>query len=449
MFDEPSVYDVLGIGFGPSNLSLAIALHEMGDVEGRPLAARFFEQQPSFGWHRNMLLPSAKMQVSFLKDLVTFRNPHSRFTFVSYLHEMNRLARFVNNCDFFPTREEFHGYLEWAATNFADQVTYGATITSISVPPDSGPGDPIDRVRVHLASGPTGTESSSVEARNVVLGTGLVPRFPAGLTSDDRVWHSSEFLGKFQRCDTTKLKRVLVVGGGQSAAEIAHFVYENVPGATVTAVIPSYGYSIADATPFANRVFDPSAIDDYYYGDENSRDAFWRYHRNTNYAVVDSDLISDLNRKAYDEAVTGETRLRFAELSRLSGVRRRDDGVVVSIHSMLSNRTSEVDADIVICATGYEPMEIGDMLGPLDRFCIRDEHGRYRVERDYRLATTEHLRCGIYLQGGMEHTHGLSSSLLSNLAVRNGDISTSVARRAQSQPHGDGRVLQGLVPTGS
>ena len=46
-----------------------------------------FERQPTFGWHTGMLLEKATMQVSFLKDLATMRNPSSTFTYVSYLHE--------------------------------------------------------------------------------------------------------------------------------------------------------------------------------------------------------------------------------------------------------------------------------------------------------------------------------------------------------------------------
>ena len=101
---ESETYDVVGIGFGPANLSLAIALEE----SPQRLSAAFFERQPSLGWHRGMLVPAEKMQVAFLKDLVTFRNPTSTYSFVSYLHERGRLARFVNNQDFFPTRQEFH-----------------------------------------------------------------------------------------------------------------------------------------------------------------------------------------------------------------------------------------------------------------------------------------------------------------------------------------------------
>ncbi|HEU5108903.1 MAG TPA: SidA/IucD/PvdA family monooxygenase, partial [Micromonosporaceae bacterium] len=66
------VYDVVGVGFGPSNLALAIAIEEHN--RARPdagLTGLFLERQPRFGWHRGMLIDDATMQVSFLKDLVT------------------------------------------------------------------------------------------------------------------------------------------------------------------------------------------------------------------------------------------------------------------------------------------------------------------------------------------------------------------------------------------
>jgi L-ornithine N5-oxygenase len=49
------------------------------------------------------------------------------------------------------------------------------------------------------------------------------------------------------------------------------------------------------------------------------------------------------------------------------------------------------------------------------------------VERDYRLRTARDVPGAIYLQGGTEHTHGLSSSLISNIAVRCGEIVESIA----------------------
>jgi hypothetical protein len=91
------ILDVLGVGFGPSNLALAIALEEQAGraTATRPVRAGFIERQGQFGWHRGMLITGATMQVSFLKDLVTMRNPTSDFSFIAYLHEpdVNRECR--------------------------------------------------------------------------------------------------------------------------------------------------------------------------------------------------------------------------------------------------------------------------------------------------------------------------------------------------------------------
>ncbi|MFG2004667.1 lysine N(6)-hydroxylase/L-ornithine N(5)-oxygenase family protein [Spirillospora sp. NPDC048911] len=436
---EHEIYDVVGIGFGPSNLSLAIAMEECGahGLDGG-LSAVFLERQSSFGWHRNMLLPSATMQISFLKDLVTFRNPTSRFSFIAYLHAAGRLPQFVNNQDFFPTRQEFHQYLEWAQAQVADRIAYGSEVTSIRLPPGAGP-ESADRLRLEVTD-TAGLGDRVVEARNVVISTGLVPSMPAGAERDERVWHSSEFLAKYRRTDPADLRQVAVVGAGQSAAEITRFLYDELPHADVWAIIPSYGYSAADDTPFANQIFDPSAVDDYYFGTVQTREAFWRYHRNTNYSVVDDEVIRDLYRRAYDDEVRGARRLRFLNLTRVTGVKRAGAETRVSLRAGPDGEPRELDLDALVCATGYTAMEPTDLLGDLDRHCLRDEAGRYRVERDYRIVTSPEMRCGIYFQGGTEHTHGLTSSLLSNLAVRSGEIADSIAARCA------GRGTERAVP---
>ncbi|MFE1288238.1 lysine N(6)-hydroxylase/L-ornithine N(5)-oxygenase family protein [Streptomyces sp. NPDC058751] len=432
------VYDVVGIGFGPSNLSLAIALEEHGaSTPQQPVTAHFFERQPAFGWHRNMLLPSTTMQISFLKDLATYRNPLSRYSFVSYLHASDRLVQFVNNQDFFPTRQEFHQYLEWAAADLGDRVTYGAEVTSIR--PVAGAGEAeCDLLEIEVR---TKEGTRVVTARNVVISTGLVPRLPEGVSSDERVWHSSEFLTRFNAQDPEGLRSVAVVGAGQSAAEIVRFFHDSLPHAQVCAVVPSYGYAIADDTPFANQVFDPGAVDDHYFGTDQARDAFWRYHRNTNYSVVDSDVIRDLYRRSYEERVHGVERLRFRNLTRVTDVKRAGGETRVGLRSLLDDRTEELAVDALVFATGYDGLDPARLLGGFDRHFLRDGSGRHRVERDYRLVSGSGLTSGVYLQGGTEHTHGLSSALLSNIAVRSGEIADSIVlRRTERELSGAGAV---------
>ncbi|MGW1767280.1 lysine N(6)-hydroxylase/L-ornithine N(5)-oxygenase family protein [Streptomyces sp. NPDC002073] len=421
------IYDVIGIGFGPSNMSLAIALEEHGESSPEhPIKSHFFERQPTFGWHRNMLLPSTTMQISFLKDLATFRNPLSRFGFISYLHAQNRLVQFVNNHDFFPTRQEFHQYLEWAAAGLGDKVTYSSEVIAIRPVFEAG-ADTADLLEIELR-GSDGT-TTVVTARNVAISTGLVPRLPDGMAADERVWHSSEFLSKFNAHDPASLKSVAVVGAGQSAAEIARFFHDALPHAQVSAVFPSYGYSVADDTPFANQVFDPAAVDEYYYGTDSAQDAFWRYHRNTNYSVVDADVIRDLYKRSYDEQVRGTQRLHFRNLTRVTDVKRAGDETRVVLRSTLDDTSEELAVDAIVFATGYDGVDPAHLLGDFDRHFQRNAAGKHRVERDYRLVSASELTCGVYVQGGTEHTHGLSSALLSNIAVRSGEIADSIVMR--------------------
>lgn len=48
--DEPEVYDLLGLGFGPANMALAISLTESKEAAQRNLNFAFIERQPNFAW---------------------------------------------------------------------------------------------------------------------------------------------------------------------------------------------------------------------------------------------------------------------------------------------------------------------------------------------------------------------------------------------------------------
>ncbi|MBW0117650.1 lysine N(6)-hydroxylase/L-ornithine N(5)-oxygenase family protein [Pseudonocardia abyssalis] len=413
-----SVHDLVGIGFGPSNLALAIAAEEYG---GR-LAARFVERQTEFGWHRGMLIEDATMQVSFLKDLATLRNPTSRFGFLSYLHDRDRLVDFINYGTSFPTRLEFHDYLEWAAAGFADRVDYGTTIVGVEAVPD----DP-EVLDVRTEDG------GRLRTRNVVLATGLVPHLPEGVSGGRRVWHSRDLVAA--TAAATEVRRVIVVGAGQSAAEAADHLHRTFPDAEVCAVFARYGYSPADDSSFANRVFDPGAVDDFFQAPSEVKDLILAYHGNTNYSVVDLDLIQALYRRHYHEKVSGRERLRFLNVSRVADVVETDDRVELAVESLVDRSREVISADLVVYATGYRPSDPVALLGGLAPRCRRDRLGRLDIGRDYRVATDGDLRAGIYVQGATEHTHGLSSTLLSNVAVRTGEIAASiVARKTAHRP---------------
>lgn len=184
-------HPLIGIGFGPSNIALAIALKER-ETTARAMHPVFIEKQPRFAWHKDMLLEQAHMQVSFLKDLATLRNPTSRFTFINYLHEKGRLQDFINLKTFFPSRHEFNDYLAWAASKFEDRCVYGQEV--IEVLPEKRDGKvELLRVRSRDAAG-------NVHERlgqNLVMSIGGTPSIPEQfkpLRGDARVFHSSAYL---------------------------------------------------------------------------------------------------------------------------------------------------------------------------------------------------------------------------------------------------------------
>ncbi|TCO62647.1 lysine N(6)-hydroxylase/L-ornithine N(5)-oxygenase family protein [Actinocrispum wychmicini] len=421
--DEVPSYDVVGVGFGPSNLALAIALteHNAQVAPENAVTAQFLERQPRFGWHRGMLIDDATMQVSFLKDLVTMRDPTSRFSFLCYLREQGRLLDFINHKNLFPLRIEFHDYFEWAAAQVDDLVAYGSDVVSVRAA-----GEFFD---VQDATG------TVFRARNIVLGTGLRPSLPDGIRADECVWHNSELL---TRIDTVKdPKRFVVVGAGQSGAEVTAFLHERFPQAEVCGVFTRYGYSPSDDSSFANRIFDPTAVDEFYRAPEDVKRRLMGYHANTNYSVVDIDLIDELYRREYREKVLGTRRLRLFNVAKPVKVVRTSAGVQVTVRTLTTGVETSLDADVVVYATGYLPADPTGELGDVARHCLRDEQGRLRVDRDYRVWTEPDLAGGIYLQGGTEHTHGITSSLLSNTAVRVGEILRSIVdRRASRKPAG-------------
>ncbi|MFC1415021.1 lysine N(6)-hydroxylase/L-ornithine N(5)-oxygenase family protein [Streptacidiphilus sp. N1-12] len=435
---EPdTIYDILGIGFGPSNLALAIAIDEhnaSAPAEGR-IRAGFLERQQGFGWHRGMLIDDATMQVSFLKDLVTMRNPTSDFSFLCYLREQGRLVDFLNAKTLFPLRIEFHDYFAWAAARVGHLVEYAAEVLAVEPVTDQ---DGTVRWFDVLSRDPAAPDRTLVRrARNICVAVGLEPHLPPGAVRSDRVWHTSELLPRVAELAAAAgsdravpVRRVFVLGAGQSAAEAVDYLHRSFPEAEVCGVFAKYGYTPADDSPFANRIFDPEAVDLYFHAPPAVKQSLDDYHRSTNYSVVDLELIESLYATMYREKVQGRERLRMLNVSRIREVDDRGGQLDVTVEFLPTGEREVLSADLLVYATGYRPQELGPLLGEAAKLCVHEDGEAVRVGRDHRVELTTAAEAGLYLQGGTEHTHGLSSTLLSTTAVRAGEILDSVLARA-------------------
>lgn len=412
---DPLTVDIVGVGFGPANLALAIAVeeHNANCAAVDRVSARFFEKQSQFAWHPGMLLDGATMQIAFPKDLVTFRNPQSRYSFFSYLFEQGRLVDFVNHQTFFPTRHEFNDYLCWAADRVDANVQFGTAVHAVDgVRDDDGV---VDRFAVRAGD-------ETVIARNIVVGAGLREQIPEWATPSARCFHNHQFLFHLESMPEPVHNRFVVLGAGQSAAEIVDYLHTNYPGAEVHSVFARYGYSPADDSPYANRIFDPDAVDHLHGAAPSERRRLLDLHRSTNYSVVDIELINKLYATEYQELVRGPRRLFMRRASEITSAVETESGIELAVRSNLDGLTDMLTCDALVLATGFAPAPLDELLGEL----APGPGAPRNVSRDYRLAVTADVTGGIYMQGGTEQTHGLTSSLLSNVAVRAGEILESV-----------------------
>ena len=214
------IYDLVCVGFGPASLAIAVAIHDKG-IPARVLV-RYLERQREFKWHGGMLLPDSRMQISFLKDLATLRDPQSHFTFLNYLKAKNRLVAFTNLSTFLPLREEYNDYMTWCASHFDQHARYNQE--TLAITPHRLQGERVKAWDV-LSQDVATRERSTVRARHIVIAVGGKPKVPAALSDsspDSPIVHSSSYSHTIPKMLVNKHCRsyVAAIGGGQSAAEI-------------------------------------------------------------------------------------------------------------------------------------------------------------------------------------------------------------------------------------
>ncbi|MEU2958772.1 SidA/IucD/PvdA family monooxygenase [Streptomyces albidoflavus] len=411
--------EVLAIGAGPANLALGIALEELAPKE---LAAGtlIIEQHDDTLWQRGMLLPWTQSQVSFLKDLVTLRNPRSEFSFVNYLHTTGRLDEFINLGTFTPYRSEISGYLQWVASSLSEvRVEYGRRCVSLE------PGPLVDgEVSRWLARTADGAVISS---RNLVIGAGRDAHVPAELSAlpEERVIHSTRFSERIEQVGADRARRVVVIGGAQSAAELLWAAYQRFPEAQCTMLMRSIGLNAYQSSKFTNELFYPSFIDDFFATRPETRSQVLREMHVTNYAGLAPAMLETLYREMYQERLRGTERLRMRTLTDVAAARMDGDEVVLTTVDRKSGDREEIRCDLVLLGTGF----VRDMPAMVRDLAAATGAGQATVDRAYRMVLPESYTAGCYLQGVNEATHGIADSLLSVLASRSQDIVTDLLAR--------------------
>ncbi|MBM9504117.1 lysine N(6)-hydroxylase/L-ornithine N(5)-oxygenase family protein [Actinacidiphila acididurans] len=410
--DEDEPYDVLGIGFGPANLALAIALEEADPG----LRAHFLEGRQDPVWQGGMMLEGSNIQNHPSRDLVTLRNPRSRYSFLNYLYEEDRLLEHLNVAAEFPLRKEYAQYVSWVTRHFDHLVEYGQRVADVEVAEHRG--EPVFAVTTEQGARRTG--------RSLVVGPGRTPYVPAPFDtmSSPRVFHLTQYLYRLRELEQAPA-RIAVIGGSQSAVELTLDLSRRFPQARVVDLVRSFSLRLKDTSPFSEEGYFPGFTDYYYRASRASKRELDAYMRATNYSSADDDVLKELYLRIYEQRLDGDQKV-FVQGNR-QVIAAEDDGreVTLRIRETHTGELTEEAFDLVVIATGFRdlgPLPHQEAYPPL----LAGVAGRLRFDEDGHLAVNVDYSLESDVPGGMpplflnglcESSHGIgdagSFSLLS------------------------------------
>lgn len=426
------VHDLVGVGFGPANIALAIALEEFSWDR----SVVFLERRPGPQWQPNMLLDGADIQNNPLRDLVTPRNPKSHYTFINFLHQQGRLFEYLNLGFEFPLRKDYAQYVSWVAGFFDHWVRYGESVDSIELDESAAAESPLFRI--------TTAAGDSYLARSLVLAPGRTPLVPTAFENllGDRVFHLNDYLpGISGLARSGPLGRVCVVGGSQSAIEIVLDLERRFDDVEIINIMRGYSYRLKDTSPFSEHVYFPEFVDYFYSVSHESKLSLNQALRHTNYSSADSDVIHKLYATIYEQKLDGRPRIEIWNNSDVRSVRLIDNKVRMRVEEVHTGELRTAETDCVVLATGFRNLgteNSAERLHPLlegiaDRIALTPQ-GFLHVNRDYSLAPApdENLP-PIYANGLCETSHGFGDAgSFSLLSLRAWKVATALANDLES-----------------
>ncbi|MFC1414819.1 lysine N(6)-hydroxylase/L-ornithine N(5)-oxygenase family protein [Streptacidiphilus sp. N1-12] len=408
-------YDLVGIGLGPFNLSLAALADAVPELH-----TLFLDAKPEFSWHPGLMVDGATMQVPYLADLVSLVDPTSPWSFLAYLREHDRLFPFYFSEQSHLTRREYEHYCRWAAERLPN-CRFASPVRAVSW--DA----PAQVFRVVLPDGRT------VPARNLVLGVGTAPVVPEAFAELHRaglVHHAEQYLT--MRHELSGAADITVVGSGQSGAEVFLDLLRRRGDAagprlrwlTRTRAIAPMEYSklgLEHFTPDYTRYFHALP--------EEARDrlvpAQWQL-----YKAASADTLAEIHAALYDRTLGGAAP--DAEILPGTEVTAARPGPCGGLELSCRHRETGAEyllrTDAAVLATGHAARRPA-LLEPLAEVIDWDEQGRYRVDLDHRVGLWPDVTGGLYVQNAELHTHGVGTPDLGLGAHRAATILNAVAGR--------------------
>ncbi|MGW4201932.1 lysine N(6)-hydroxylase/L-ornithine N(5)-oxygenase family protein [Streptomyces sp. NPDC004726] len=424
---DPRPRDLVGIGIGPFNLSLAA----LADGVHGGLDTAFYEQRPRFSWHPGLLIEGTTLQVPFLADLVTLADPASPWSFLSYLRSRERLFPFYFAERFHIHRAEYDAYCRWVSDQLPG-LHFGHQVDAVRWNAERG----LFEVDFTRLDGDGGADSlGRTYAQNIVLGVGTEPSVPEPLrplvdAPTVPVIHSADYLAHRDRLIAAG--HVTVIGSGQSGAEVfLDLLRERPAGAErLHWLARTEAFTAVEDSKLGLEHFTPDYSRYFRALPEQTRDRLvphqWRLHRGIDAGTV-SAIHDELYRRTMhggwpDAVITPGVTVRTA--GRLATTK-----VELHLEHVQQGVRSRLTTDAVVLATGYRERPVDRMLAGLDPYLRQDSAGRPCVDEEFRLLLDPAVTGSVYVQNAETHTHGVGAPDLGLAAWRAAGILNSLTGR--------------------
>lgn len=412
-------YDLVGVGIGPFNLSLA-ALSD--GVPG--FSTLFLDAKPAFSWHPGLLMEGTVLQVPFLADLVTMADPTSRWSYLNYLRAHDRMFPFFFSERFHIPRREYDHYCRWVAERLPS-CRFDAEVTTLEW----------DEAARALAVGyrSAGGAASRVMARQVVLGVGTTPVVPEPLRpllAEGRVLHSADYLT--HRDGLAAAGDVTVIGAGQSGAEVVLDLLRRQDGGGdgpfVRWLARTPAFAPMEYSKIGLEHFTPDYIR-YFRGlPEPARERLVREQWQL-YKGVSEETLGDIHDELYERTIGGtEPRAALHPGVELLAAAADGDGYLLTCRHTQQDAAFEIRTSAVVTATGYAASRPA-FLDTLADLVDWDGRGRYQVDGEYRVALDPRVTGSLFVQNAEMHTHGVGAPDLTLGAWRAATILNAAAGR--------------------
>lgn len=424
--DPETPRDLVGVGLGPVNLSLAALAQPLDGLD-----AVFYEQRPGFTWHPGLLIPGTRVQVPFLADLVTLADPASPWSFLNYLKSRDRLFPFYFAERFHIQRAEYDAYCRWVAGHLPG-LHFRHQVDAVRWNPER------ELFEVDFTQLDAEGEAEALGrtyTRNVVLGVGTEPHVPDPLrplveAPGVPVLHSSAYLD--HREALLAAGHVTVVGSGQSGAEIfLDLLRQRPPGREQLHWIGrSAAFTPMEYSKLGLEHFTPDYTRYFHALPDDTRDQLLATQGNLHKAV-DAATLAAIHDELYDRTLHGG----WPDAVLTPGVRVRTAGrlattkVELHLEHVQQGTRSRLTTDAVVLATGHRERPLDQLLAGLDPYLSRDGAERPRVDERFRLVMDPAVTGAVHVQNAERHSHGVGAPDLGLAAWRSATILNSLTEK--------------------